>query len=385
MPAAAPVAPAVTSIVLVEDDPAYAEIVGEGLKDFWPGELRVASVARLAEARQELEDHVADCVLLDLSLPDGQGLEVLRAIVTIAPRTPVIVLTGRDEEDGLGAEALRLGAQDYLVKGRVTDEVVVRSVRYAIERKRGELERAALEARYAQEALVASALQRGLVPELPRVRGLELGARYLPSGAGGRVGGDWYDVIPTRDGSVAVVLGDVAGHGVQAASLMGQLSTAARAYALEDPDPGFVLPALDRLLRHFQPDEMATMVYVLLEAGGRTARMASAGHPPGVAMRVDGRAELLLRGRGTVLGFGSEHFPVSEETLSPGDTLVFYTDGLVERRGEDLQVGFDRLMATVDAAGYMPAAELATHLVDVLAPAEDREDDVAVLAVRALS
>jgi serine phosphatase RsbU (regulator of sigma subunit) len=384
MPAAAPVAPAVTSIVLVEDDPAYAEIMGEGLKDFWPGELHVANVARLSDARRELEGEATDCVLLDLSLPDGQGLDVLRSIVMAAPRTPVIVLTGRDEEDVLGAEALRLGAQDYLVKGRVTDEVVARSVRYAIERKRAELERAALEARYAQEAIVASALQRGLVPELPRVRGLELGARYLPSGAGGRVGGDWYDVIPTSDG-IAVVIGDVAGHGVQAASLMGQLSTAARAYALEDADPGFVLPALDRLLRHFQPDEMATMVYVLIEEGGRRLRMASAGHPPGVVLRHDGPAELLSQGRGTVLGFGSETFPVAEESLSPGDTLVFYTDGLIERRGEDLELGFARLMAAVSDAGYLPAAELATHLVDRLAPAEDREDDVAVLAVRALS
>src|SRR3954454_6592220 len=166
-----------TSIVLVEDDPAYAEIVGEGLKEAWPGPLEVTSYELLADARASLEDFQPDCVLLDLSLPDGQGLEVLAEVVAVAPRTPVIVLTGREERDGLGAEAVRLGAQDYLFKGQVSDEVVARSVRYAMERKRGELERQVLEARYAQEAMVAATLHSRLGPGTPPGPGVGIGGR----------------------------------------------------------------------------------------------------------------------------------------------------------------------------------------------------------------
>jgi serine phosphatase RsbU (regulator of sigma subunit) len=372
-----------TSIVLVEDDPAYAEIVGEGLKEAWPGPLEVTSYELLADARAGLEDFQPDCVLLDLSLPDGQGLEVLAEVVAVAPRTPVIVLTGREERDGLGAEAVRLGAQDYLVKGQVSDEVVARSVRYAMERKRGELERQVLEARYAQEAMVAATLQRGLVPGIPRVPGLEIGARYLPSEPAGRVGGDWYDVIPLPGGRVVVVVGDVAGHGIHAASLMGQLATAVRAYALDDPHPERVLVGLSRLLEHFSPDDMATVVCVVLDGRTGTALHASAGHPPAMILRgQSGHAELITGGRTAVLGFTPHRPEVSEERLDPGDTLVLYTDGLIERRGEDLSIGIARLQAAAEAATHLAPPAFAGRLVDELAPRETREDDVAVLAVR---
>lgn len=374
--------PVVTSIVLVEDDPAYAEIVGEGLKDAWPGPLEVVACARLAEACARLEAHATDCVLLDLSLPDAQGLDVLKEVVAAAPQVPVIVLTGRDDDGAIGAAAVRLGAQDYLVKSRISDDVLARSVRYAVERKRSELERVALEARYAQEAMVAATLQRGLVPEVPRVEGLEIGARYLPSEPAGRVGGDWYDVLPLDGNRVVVVVGDVAGHGVRAASLMGQLATALRAYALEDPRPTSVLPALSRLMGHFAPGDMATLSYVLLEDGGRSACVASAGHPPNVLLRADGRAELMEGGRSVVLGFLPHDVEVAQVTLSPGDTLVLYTDGLVERRGEDVASGFRRLLTAAQRAAALAPADLAARLVDELAPRETREDDVAVLAVR---
>jgi serine phosphatase RsbU (regulator of sigma subunit) len=277
---------------------------------------------------------------------------------------------------------MRAGAQDYLVKGRVGDEEVARAVRYAIERKRGELERVHLEREYARQALVAETLQRGLLPELPVIPGLEVGARYLPSGPAGRVGGDWYDLISMPDGRVAAAVGDVAGHGLHAASLMGQLATALRAYALQDPSPEAVVEPLNRLLCHFAHEEIATLVYALLDPSDGTMTMASAGHPPALMLRADGTAELVEGGRGTLLGVSPAIVESTSVAWSPGDALVLYTDGLVERRNESMTDGLARL---VSSAAAMPAGDpgaLAEHLVRDLAPDGEREDDVAVLAIR---
>jgi serine phosphatase RsbU (regulator of sigma subunit) len=371
-----------TSIILVEDDLAYAELMGESLQDAWPGDLDVTRFARMVDARSRLADGPADCVLLDLSLPDGQGLELVHEVIAARPSVPVVVLTGRGEEDGLGAEAMRAGAQDYLVKGRVGDEEVARAVRYAIERKRGELERVHLEREYARQALVAETLQRGLLPELPVVAGLEVGARYLPSGPAGRVGGDWYDLISMPDGRVAAAVGDVAGHGLHAASLMGQLATALRAYALQDPSPEAVVASLNRLLCHFAHEEIATLVYALLDPSDGTMTMASAGHPPALLLRADGTGELVDGGRGTLLGVCPAIPESTSVAWSPGDVLVLYTDGLVERRHESMTDGLARLVSSATA---MPAGEpgaLAERLVRDLAPEGERDDDVAVLAIR---
>ncbi len=254
-----------TSVLLVEDDRDFALLVGEGLRDAWRGELAVHEVSRLGDALDRLAEHGADCMVLDLSLPDAAGLDAVARVVEAAPTLPVVVLTGREGEEGLGARAVRLGAQDYLVKGRGSDDLLARTIRYAIERKRGELERSALEARYAQQSFVAETLQADLVPELPVVSGFSLGARYEPSGWLGQVGGDWYDVLAFDDGRVAAIVGDVVGHGVEAAAMMGQVATATRAYALEDPDPARVLDKLNRLVVHFAPDRMTTLVYALLD------------------------------------------------------------------------------------------------------------------------
>jgi serine phosphatase RsbU (regulator of sigma subunit) len=371
-----------TSILLVEDDLAYAELLGEGLRDAWRGALEVARFPRIADARRHLATHTAHCALLDLSLPDGQGIGLVSELLATAPAMPVVVLTGREEEDGVGAEAMRLGAQDYLVKGRVSDEEVARAVRYAMERKAGELERTHLEREYARQALVAETLQRGLLPVLLEVPGLEVGARYLPSGPAGRVGGDWYDLIHVPDGRVVAAVGDVAGHGLHAASLMGQLATALRAYALQDPSPEAVIRALNRLLCHFARGEIATLVYALLDAEDETMTIACAGHPPPLLIRDDGAAELVEDGRGTLLGVSPGIIETTTLAWSPGDALVLYTDGLVERRRESMADSLIRLLRVAVDVGDLAPQALAERLVDGLAPGEARDDDVAVLAVR---
>ena len=372
-----------TSVLLVEDDPDFALLVGEGLRDAWRGELEVNEVTRLGDALDHLAEHGTDCMVLDLSLPDAVGLDAVARVVEAAPTLPVVVLTGREGEEGLGARAVRLGAQDYLVKGRGGDDLLARTIRYAIERKRGELERSALEARYAQQSFVAETLQADLVPVLPAVSGYSLGARYEPSGWLGQVGGDWYDVLALEDGRVAAVVGDVVGHGVEAAAMMGQVATATRAYALEDPDPAQVLNKLNRLVVHFAPERMTTLVYALLDPEAGTVGIASAGHPPALMIRAGGSPELIPDGRSTPLGFRDMTVEPAHLDFNSGDHLVLYTDGLIERRDEDLQDGLGRLTAAGQAASHERPEDLTDSLVDGLSPESDREDDVAVLAVRA--
>ena len=261
-----------TSVLLVEDDPDFALLVGEGLRDAWRGELEVHEVTRLGDALDHLAEHGADCMVLDLSLPDAAGLDAVARVVEAAPTLPVVVLTGREGEEELGARAVRLGAQDYLIKGRGGDDLLARTIRYAIERKRGELERSALEARYAQQSFVAETLQADLVPELPgRRRASRSAPATSPAAGWARWAATGTTCSPLEDGRVAAVVGDVVGHGVEAAAMMGQVATATRAYALEDPDPAPVLNKLNRLVVHFAPDRMTTLVYALLDPEAGTA------------------------------------------------------------------------------------------------------------------
>ena len=372
-----------TSVLLVEDDPDFSLLVGEGLRDAWRGELEIAEASRLRDGLAHVAARGADCMVLDLSLPDATGLDAVAWVVEAQPALPVVVLTGREDEEGLGERAVRLGAQDYLIKGHISDDLLARTIRYAIERKRGELERSALEARYARQNFVAETLQAGLVPDLPRVPGFSLGARYEPSGWAGQVGGDWYDVLALGHGRVAAVVGDVVGHGIEAAAMMGQVATAVRAYALDDPDPARVLRQLNRLVVHFAPDHMTTLVYALLDRGSGTIEMASAGHPPALMVRSDGSTELVRDGRSTPLGFENIEVSTASVPFASGDYLVLYTDGLVERRNEDLMMGFGRLADAGRAAAAHEPGAMTDALVDGLSPGEVREDDVAVLAVRA--
>jgi anti-sigma regulatory factor (Ser/Thr protein kinase)/putative methionine-R-sulfoxide reductase with GAF domain len=228
------------------------------------------------------------------------------------------------------------------------------------------------------------ALQRGLLPgRLPTVSGLSMSARYVPGG-GSAVGGDWYDVFLLPAGRVGIVIGDVSGHGLQAAIVMGRVRSALRAYALEFIDPADVLTRLDEKLLHFEAGEMATVLYTVLEADHRTARMACAGHLPPLLITPDGPAEFLDLAVGPPVGVGARTARRSTEmTLQAGELLCFYTDGLIERRSEVLDAGMARLQAAVVPGRPMAvAARIMSELVgtDVL------EDDVAllVLAVEAV-
>ncbi|MGI5163700.1 PP2C family protein-serine/threonine phosphatase [Spirillospora sp. CA-253888] len=239
--------------------------------------------------------------------------------------------------------------------------------------------------RYQQEHDVAQRLQKAMHTELPAAGSgsLEFAARYLPAEAGLNVGGDWYDAFERPDGRTFAAVGDVTGHGLRAAALMGRLRTALRAYALEAPAPGDVLARMHRLLAHLQPDELATALVAQIAPGGRM-RWANAGHPPPLVRAADGRVRI-LNGGDPLLGAPADEiaYRVRSTRLAPGDTVLMFTDGLIERRDSSLRAGLRRL-ARVLAAAPDDLQRVADRVLAEMLSDSARDDDTCLLLVRAL-
>jgi serine phosphatase RsbU (regulator of sigma subunit)/anti-sigma regulatory factor (Ser/Thr protein kinase)/DNA-binding NarL/FixJ family response regulator len=537
-------ASAVMRVMLIEDDRTYAWLVEEMLVDaFGSGTVEVIAFGSLAEASAGAR--AVDCALVDLSLPDASGLGVVDAVLVAMPDVPVVVLTGAEDEQ-LALQAVERGAQDYLVKRRVDPEVLGRSVRYAIERKRGEQQRAELlraraahaeaaalsgvlgrlqevadaaipvhgrldpgellerslavisaesgalvvqpsgsgrhlvlavrgldgiaaddrldttgvtadvlkadgalvvaavadddastfgakagiaslvavplqpdgrrlgvlvatsnlpdrfseeqgrllalaadrcaralanAAAYERERRTAAALQVGLLPHgVPALRHGELAVRFLPARGGPAVGGDWYDAILLPGGRLGLAIGDVTGHGAEAAVLMGQLRTALRAYALEGSSPHVVVSRLNALALSISDDVLATLIYAVLEPGLSTGSFVNAGHPPPVRVSSDGAQQVPSQSSPPVGASPASDFEEHPLTLEAGDALVLYSDGLVEQRGIDLP---EREQALLEALGTPAAAEvLCERALAALRPRGAAEDDVALLVLQ---
>ncbi|MEU2913437.1 SpoIIE family protein phosphatase [Streptomyces massasporeus] len=230
---------------------------------------------------------------------------------------------------------------------------------------------------YGRERGTALTLQRSLLPSTPAEReGLDIAARYRP--ALSEVGGDWYDVLPLGPGRTGLVVGDVMGKGVQAAAIMGQLSTATRALARLDLPPAELLRHLDDIAGSLG-DAIATCVYAVCDLRRGICELSSAGHLPPVLAGVDGDAKLVDVPSGVPLGVGGVEFGTVEVELAPGSLLALYTDGLVENRGEPIDTGLDTLTRLLRSAG--PSLQRASDsLLSALSPEPD--DDVALLLVR---
>jgi sigma-B regulation protein RsbU (phosphoserine phosphatase) len=231
----------------------------------------------------------------------------------------------------------------------------------------------------ADRAAVA-ALQRSLVPSaLPAVAGAEMAGRYIPGS--GALGGDWYDVFTLPSGQLCVTVGDVAGSGLTAAVIMGRMRSALRAYALETADPAEVLGRLDRKMQHFEPDALATVLYAVIEPELDQMHVALAGHfPPVIAYPGRQPAEVADVRGGPMIGVAPDtQRPVSTVPIPPGSLLCFYTDGLVERPGEVIDEGLDRLCRAVTA---QPPEAAAAAVMGALVGSEPARDDIALLMIR---
>ncbi|MEV7993799.1 SpoIIE family protein phosphatase [Streptomyces sp. NPDC086077] len=241
--------------------------------------------------------------------------------------------------------------------------------------------------RYETEAALARGLQRALLPRrLPVHPRVETAGRYLPGTQGMDVGGDWYDVVEAGDG-LALVIGDVQGHGVQAAATMGQLRSAVRAFALDDRPPDEVLSGTNHLLIDLDPGQFATCCYVRLDPLTGRAMVARAGHPPPLLRRPGGRTLVLDIPGGVVLGVDPlAHYPVTELVMDPGAVLALYTDGLVERAGADIDEGISALRVALAKAGAAASGRggrslvtLADRLTAAARHSANRPDDIALL------
>ncbi|MFH8974496.1 SpoIIE family protein phosphatase [Streptomyces sp. NPDC017890] len=241
--------------------------------------------------------------------------------------------------------------------------------------------------RYETETALARGLQRALLPRrLPAHPLLETAGRYVPGTQGMDVGGDWYDVVASGDG-MALVIGDVQGHGVQAAATMGQLRSAVRAFALGDRPPDEVLSGVNHLLTDLDPGLFASCCYVRLDPATGRACAARAGHLPPLLRHPDGRTEALDLPGGVVLGVDpGARYPLTEFPVEPGAVLALYTDGLVERPGTDIDDGITALRLALARAGT-PAERPGSHslagvadgIVVTARQAVDRPDDIALL------
>ena len=237
---------------------------------------------------------------------------------------------------------------------------------------------------YQREHKIAETLQRSLLPErLPQIEGIELAARYLPGARGAAIGGDWYDVLERPDGRVALVVGDVVGHGLRAAATMGQLRNAFRAYGLVESSPSEVVARINRMVMNGVEDVMATVLYLVLDRETGELSFSAAGHPPPLVLAPDG-PHFLEGGRSVPIGASDpEVFREASAVLPPGSSLLLYTDGLVERRDEALDKRLDKLAEVAGGAGGGLNALCERVLEAVLGDGEPG-DDVALLAVRPL-
>jgi anti-sigma regulatory factor (Ser/Thr protein kinase) len=239
---------------------------------------------------------------------------------------------------------------------------------------------------FAAQRAAAEMLQHSLLPDrLPLVPGMSMTARYLPGGAGVDIGGDWYDVIALPDGTVGLAMGDVVGKGIPAASLMGQLRNALRAYARDGRHPAAVLEQLNDLLAEVDsPNHMATLVFGVFDPGTGELVLANAGHLPPLVCRPDGTADFLKCGPGLPLGALPDfRYRNTTFTIEPGSTLLLYTDGLVEGRQLPLDDGLEKLRSCM--IGQADSDNVCDVVLDGAMTGGTSRDDTALLAVRYLA
>jgi serine phosphatase RsbU (regulator of sigma subunit) len=379
-------------ILLIEDDDGDALLVDELLLD--AGAPFAMSRARtLAEARPMLAG--VGCVLLDLELPDSRGLSGVRTLGELDPALAIVVLTGLADEH-LGEQAVRAGAQDYLVKGQVDGPLLHRVVRYAVERARAEeTQRQLAEARiYAAEN---ARLERGLLPSPvltdPR---LTVTARYRPGGQQMLLGGDFYDVVQAADGWVHAVVGDVCGRGPDEAALGVCLRVAWRTMVLAGRPVQEALSAVQDVLEHERQHErlFVTLCMLSIAPDRTTGRLHLAGHPQPVLITAGEVTELTSP---VSLPPGirhSAHWPGGDVRLGESWSVLMYTDGLIEGKigtGPE-RLGSDGLIKAIEkaraqaAAGPQPALETERIVDSVISQARefnggDLDDDLAVLAL----
>ncbi|HWJ83074.1 MAG TPA: SpoIIE family protein phosphatase [Nocardioides sp.] len=359
------------------------------------GRIRRVAVEHVDAAKVQLAIDLEDRYPSDRESGEGAWGAILSGQTVLMPQIPddLIVEAAKDDEhlrlirllDLRSALVVPLVARDRVLgaiswvmaeSGRSYSEEDVAFAEELARRAAVAIDNAQL---HSQTREVAHELQRAALPDLPVVIDRwSLATFYAPAGRT-EVGGDFFDVIPLDDGRLAVFVGDVMGRGVQAAAAMAQMRSAVRSYVAVDPDPETVLAKMDRLFASYDLAQLVTMVYLVLSPD--SVVFANAGHLPPVVLHDDGTSELLPLADGPPLGAPATDRRARSAALPPGCTVVAFTDGLVERRGEDIDAGFARLRARLPAL----ARDFSGAALEALAEevrGDHLDDDLAVLAVR---
>jgi serine phosphatase RsbU (regulator of sigma subunit) len=373
-------------VLLVEDDDGDAVLVGELLREVG-AQVVVQRARSLTQAKSLISG--AACVLLDLGLPDSEGLNGLRQLLQLEPEAAIVMLTGQASEH-LGEQAVRAGAQDYLVKGEVAGHQLNRVIRYAVERRRAEEAQRALHVAQilAQEN---ARLERGLLPSpLLTDSRLTVAARCLPGGRQHLLGGDFYDVVESSDGWVHALIGDVCGRGPAEAALGVCLRVAWRTMVLAGRPAQENLATLSELLDHERQDDtmFATMCMVSVHPDRTSGWVRMAGHLPPLLLSRDGVAEFPTR-PAAPLGLSEvRDWPGTQIRLDGSWSILLFTDGLIEGRiGQGSErlgsEGLMDLLRQVPSIPGKPGEELLDQVIDRVRELNggDLDDDLAVLAL----
>jgi GAF domain-containing protein/anti-sigma regulatory factor (Ser/Thr protein kinase) len=338
-----------------------------------------------ARAAKGIEEEVEQGVQIPLGGGFAGRIAAEKRAITIADVDHADILNPILREKGIKS----LLGVPLLVQGRVIGVLHVGSLtprlfdgderdllQLAADRAALAIEQARL---YAQRRIAEAVQHRLLPPEISDRSGLEGAARYMPA-SGASLGGDWYDVFPLVGGRVAVAVGDVVGHGVESAAVMAQLRTAVRAYAAEGHAPGEVVDRVNNLMLNLGPLAMTTMVYLVIDPATESLELVNAGHPPALVVDPSGEAHFLWPEGGVPLGAtAAATYKALPFALPTGSTVLLYTDGLVERRGESIEVGLERLREI--AEGVHDPETLCVTVCERLVP-EEPDDDVAFIATR---
>jgi serine phosphatase RsbU (regulator of sigma subunit) len=370
-------------ILLVEDDRDDVWIMRNLLADRWEGPMDLIHVERLADALERILWGDVDVALLDLTLPDSRGLETFLRMFAGTGDVPIVVLTGLNDEE-TAVKAVQAGAQDYLVKGQVDDHLLVRSIRYAIERSRRHQVERQLRATSA-EFEAAQEIQRRLFPaQPPCVPGFDIAGALYPAAA---TAGDYFDFISMQNGNLGIVVGDVSSHGMGPALVMAETRACLRALAQAYNDVSEILTRANEVLTTDSDEfHFVTLAFARLEPDSRALVYASAGH----------RA-YLLGADGSITRLESTSPPLAIDSrwevpeaprvaLKPGQMVAFFTDGVSEAESPQRErFGADRALRLIADSRDRAATEIVTRLYnevsEFIRPGR-QSDDITVVVVK---
>jgi phosphoserine phosphatase RsbU/P len=372
-------------ILLVEDDPDDVWVMRNLLGDRWDEPFDLVQVELLSAAIERCEEDRFDVILLDLSLPDSQGLETFFSVHAHAGDVPIVVLSGYSDE-GSAVKAVQAGAEDYLVKGQVNDRMLLRSIRYAIERSRRHRAEEVMRDT-SEEFRAAQEIQQRLYPgESPSLPGFDIAGALFPAKA---TAGDYFDYIPMLEGCLGIVLGDVSSHGMGPALLMSETRACLRTLAQVHLDVGEILTRANRLLAADTSDfHFVTLAMARLDPRDRSMIYASAGQR-GYLLGPDIKTTIL---DSTSLPLGVRIDTVvptsSSVTLQSGDLITFFTDGASEAESPGrVRFGIARTLQVIRSERDKPAAEIIRLLHEEVlgfCRSQPPQDDITVVIVKVL-